>query len=106
MPELASRVVALGGRKPMLEAVLVGGASMFSAGGATLEVGRRTETAVLEALVRARVKVVAAATGGKRGRTVRVDPAAGVVTVREAGAADVQLHPAVSTSPRQLLEVA
>jgi chemotaxis protein CheD len=106
VPELVSQVVALGGRKPMLEAALVGGASMFATGGGSLEVGRRNETAVREALVRARIKVVAEATGGKRGRTVRVDPAAGLVTVREAGAADVQLYPAVSASPRQLQEVA
>jgi chemotaxis protein CheD len=93
VPELIARVVALGARKPMLEAVLVGGASMFAGAGSTLEVGSRNETAVRAQLVKARIKVVATATGGSRGRTVRVDPATGVVTVREAGAKDTQLFP-------------
>jgi chemotaxis protein CheD len=93
VPELIARVVALGARKPMLEAVLVGGASMFAGAGSTLEVGQRNEAAVRAELVKARIKVVATATGGARGRTVRVDPAAGEVTVRVAGAKDEQLVP-------------
>ena len=93
VPELVSRVVRLGARKAMLEAVLVGGASMFAGAGSTLEVGSRNEAAVREALAKARIKVVAAATGGTRGRTVRVDPAAGLVTVRVAGAKDEPLFP-------------
>ncbi len=83
----------LGARKAMLEAVLVGGASMFAGAGSTLEVGSRNEAAVREALAKARIKVVAAATGGTRGRTVRVDPATGLVTVRVAGAKDEPLFP-------------
>src|SRR6185503_10892803 len=35
-----------------------------------------------------------AATGGARGRSIRVDPAAGTIPLREAGGADTQLHPA------------
>jgi chemotaxis protein CheD len=93
VPELVKRVVALGARKPMLEAVLVGGASMFAGTGSSLEVGSRNEAAVRAELVKARIKVVAAATGGTRGRTVRVDPPKGVVTVREAGSKDQQLFP-------------
>jgi chemotaxis protein CheD len=104
VPELINRVVALGGRRPMLEAVLVGGASMFAAIGSSMEVGARNEAAVRAQLTKLRIKVAAAATGGNRGRTVRVDPQTGVVLVREAGGKDTQLHPKVST--RILQEVA
>jgi len=93
VPELINRVVGLGARRPMLEAILVGGASMFASTGSTLEVGSRNEAAVRAELVKARIKIVAAATGGTRGRTVRVDPADAVVTVREAGAKDTRLFP-------------
>ena len=80
MPELIKRVVALGARRPMLEAVLVGGASMFAAIGGSMEVGARNEAAVKAQLAAARIRVHASATGGTRGRTVRVDPKTGIVT--------------------------
>ena len=91
VPELIRQVIALGGRKPMLEAVLVGGASMFSVSSASLEVGQRNDAAVREALAARRIPVVAEATGGSRGRTIRVDVASGAVTVREAGGRDEPL---------------
>ena len=109
VPELIERVVALGGRRPLLEAVLVGGASMFAGAGSTLEVGARNAAAVKAALAKERIRVHAEDTGGTKGRTVRVDPITGVVTVRKAGAKDEQLYPAVSTtssSSRVLQEVA
>jgi chemotaxis protein CheD len=108
VPELIKRVTALGGRRPMLEAVLVGGASMFAAIGGSMEVGARNEAAVKEQLAAARIRIHAAATGGSRGRTVRVDPATGIVMVREAGGKDSQLFPAISSKfpTRTLQEVA
>ena len=72
VPELIERVVAAGGRRPMLDAVLVGGASMFTVSSATLEVGQRNEAAVRDQLATARIPVIAAETGGDRGRTIRV----------------------------------
>ena len=109
VPELLRQVVALGGRKPMLEAIVVGGASMFAGAGSTLEVGVRNAAAVKAALASERIRVHAEDTGGTKGRTVRVDPITGIVTVRKAGAKDEQLYPAVSPfSPksRVLQEVA
>jgi chemotaxis protein CheD len=97
VPELLRRVVDLGARKPMVEAVLVGGASMFAAIGGSMEVGARNEAAVVAALAELRIRVSASATGGSRGRTVRVDPVTGTVMVREAGGQDRQLHPAVAS---------
>src|SRR4051812_25741241 len=85
VPGLIDRVVRAGGRRQMLEAVLVGGASMFAVSTATLEVGQRNEAAVRDQLAQHRIKVVAAETGGARGRTIRVHVGTNEVTVREAG---------------------
>jgi chemotaxis protein CheD len=108
VPELIKRVVALGARRPMLEAVLVGGASMFAAIGGSMEVGARNEAAVKAQLAAARIRIHASATGGTRGRTVRVDPKTGIVLVREAGGKDGQLYPATLNKlpTRTLQEVA
>jgi chemotaxis protein CheD len=94
VPELVHRVVRLGARKPKLEAVLVGGASMFAVSSGTLEVGQRNEAAVREQLKALRIPVIAAETGGKRGRTIRVRVDSMEVTVREAGGKDHELVPA------------
>jgi chemotaxis protein CheD len=85
VPELVERVVAGGGRRPLLEAVLVGGASMFAVSTASLEVGQRNDTAVRDQLAALRIPVIAAETGGDRGRTIRVHVGSNRVTVREAG---------------------
>ena len=94
VPELIRRVVELGGRRQMLEAVLVGGASMFAVSTASLEVGHRNEAAVREQLEHARIKVIAAETGGAKGRTIRVHVGPQRVTVREAGGTQNDLVPA------------
>jgi chemotaxis protein CheD len=91
VPELIDRVIALGGRPSRLEAVLVGGASMFAVTGSSLEVGQRNEAAIREILKARRIPVVAAATGGQKGRTIRVDAATSGITVKEAGAAETEL---------------
>jgi chemotaxis protein CheD len=91
VPELVERVVAKGGRRLRLEAALVGGASMFATSSATLEVGSRNEAAVREQLKTLRIPVIAAETGGKRGRTIRVYVNPLQVTVREAGGKDHEL---------------
>jgi chemotaxis protein CheD len=105
VPELIDRVVTLGARRPLLEAVLVGGASMFAAIGSSMEIGARNEDAVRDALSANRIRVSAAATGGARGRSVRVDPKAGTVTVREAGGPDTLLYPTPATKlPNRTLQ--
>jgi chemotaxis protein CheD len=91
VPELLSELETLGASKVRLEAVLVGGASMFAVSAASLEVGQRNEAAVRELLLKLRIPVVADATGGSRGRTVRVNVSTSVVTVREAGGKDYEL---------------
>ena len=91
VPELIDRVVKLGARRPMLEAVLVGGASMFTVSKSSLEVGQRNEAAVRELLRAERINVIAAETGGSRGRTIRVYVGSHKVTVREAGGVETAL---------------
>jgi chemotaxis protein CheD len=91
VPELVERTVALGAARPMLEAVRVGGAQMFSLGGSgALDIGVRNDTAVREALAKERIPVVAAETGGSKGRTIRVLPG-GPVLSKEAGGAEIVL---------------
>jgi chemotaxis protein CheD len=77
--------------------VLAGGASMFALRDSGPGVGSRNETAVREELRSRRIPVVAAATGGARGRTIRVLVSTAEVTVREAGAktADLLFGPQV-----------
>jgi chemotaxis protein CheD len=92
VPALVESLEGLGGRRIWLQAVLVGGASMFSFGSSGLDVGQRNEVAVREALRRMRIPVAAAEIGGDRGRTVRVSVGDGRVTSRAAGEAELELH--------------
>jgi chemotaxis protein CheD len=91
VPELVDRVVAAGGRRPFLQAALVGGASMFAGAGEGLDVGQRNEAAVRDQLGTLRIPVIAFETGGRRGRTIRVHVAETRVSVREAGGCDRDL---------------
>jgi chemotaxis protein CheD len=91
VPELVFELEAVGARKVRLEAVLVGGASMFAVSTSSLEVGQRNEETVRELLKSMRIPVKATATGGSKGRTIRVDVATAAVTVREAGGKDTEL---------------
>jgi chemotaxis protein CheD len=91
VPQLVRELEALGARRVRLEGVLVGGASMFTVTSAGLEVGQRNEAAVREQLRALRIPVVAAATGGSCGRTIRVDVASAAVAVREAGGVAEQM---------------
>ena len=90
VPILLEEVLALGARASALEVGIAGGAQMF-AKTSTIEVGRRNEEAVRAALDAARLNVKAAATGGERGRTVRVHADAGVMTAREVAGEEVVL---------------
>jgi chemotaxis protein CheD len=93
VPILVERLLGLGALRFSLEAVLVGGAEMFSFASSSggMDVGLRNEQATLDALKRIGVGVRASATRGNKGRTIRVDVGRGVVTVREAGGSEVEL---------------
>jgi chemotaxis protein CheD len=96
VPALLDAVVAAGARRLRVEAVLVGGASMFSFGGTGLDVGERNESAVRERLAGLRIPVAAADTGGGKGRTIRVTVGGGRVTAKAAGDSERPLYPALS----------
>ena len=92
VPALLKELAPLGGRPGRLEAVLVGGARMFALG-SSMDIGARNDQAARDALAAARIPVRAADTRGSTGRTIRVDPATGIVTVKAAGGKPAQLHP-------------
>jgi chemotaxis protein CheD len=71
VPDLIARLSERGAARGRLEAILVGGARMFTVG-ASLDIGARNAEAVREALVREGVPVTAEEVGGTRGRTARV----------------------------------
>jgi chemotaxis protein CheD len=91
VPELARAVRAKGAAR--LEAVIVGGAQMFSfSGEGGANIGARNEAAVREELGKLGIPVRAAATGGRKGRTVRVHVDGTRVTVREVAGIEEQLY--------------
>lgn len=92
VPALIDRLVERGARRAQLRAVLVGGAKMFSFTGNTLDVGARNDTATRDALRLAGISVAHTATGGDKGRTIRVDVEQGVVICKEAGGPPVELY--------------
>jgi two-component system chemotaxis response regulator CheB len=71
--------------------------SFGAAGAGKLDVGARNDQATREALAAARIPVIAEATGGSTGRTVRVAVATPRVVVKEAGAGERELFAAGST---------
>ncbi len=94
VPLLVGAMLEAGAMRHRLEAVLVGGAQMFAFGtSATQEIGRRNEAAVLAQLEQARIPVTASATGGQKGRSVRVHVPTCEVICREAAAQNVTLVP-------------
>ncbi len=92
VPALVAEMAKIGAVASRLEAILVGGARMFSFGSSeTLDIGRRNEEATRAELGRLGISIRAAATGGSKGRTVRVHVHSRLVTVKEPGAAEVEL---------------
>jgi chemotaxis protein CheD len=91
VPELVARMTALGTSRGLLKAVLVGGAQMFALGGSSaMDIGMRNDAAVRAMLKAERIPVLASATGGSKGRTIRVHPG-GAVLSKEAGGAETEL---------------
>jgi chemotaxis protein CheD len=92
VPALLERMSKIGAIKARLEAILVGGAQMFSFGSSpALDMGRRNEEATRAALAAAGIRVRAAATGGNKGRTVYVQASTRRIFVKEPGGPEVEL---------------
>ena len=92
VPALIAALGPHGARAGCLDAILVGGAQMFSHqhrhGDRRAQRGRRPRSSACSA----GIPVTATATAGSVGRTVRVHVATGNVTVREAGSKEVGLR--------------
>jgi chemotaxis protein CheD len=92
VPALVDLVLAHGASRTRLEAALVGGAAMFQFGGSGQDIGQRNAQAVTRLLDASRIPVRATATGGGKGRTVRISVGPDVgITVREAGGREESL---------------
>jgi chemotaxis protein CheD len=91
VPHLAEQVRSLGAVR--MEAVIVGGAQMFSFSGESgANIGARNEAAVREQLDKINIPIRVAATGGRNGRTVRVHVEGVRVTVREVAGTEEQVY--------------
>ena len=87
VPLLVERLVAIGAERHRLVAKLAGGASMFAqllTSGA-LQMGERNLVAARDVLRREAIPIIAEATGGERGRTVRFQVWDGSVEIRTVG---------------------
>ncbi|WP_354699804.1 Chemoreceptor glutamine deamidase CheD [Paraconexibacter sp. AEG42_29] len=92
VPAMIEALIHAGAMRHRLEAVLVGGAQMFALGrGSGQDIGARNEAAVRAQLDRARIPVRAAATGGGKGRSMRVVIPAGEVVYKEAAGRPITL---------------
>jgi chemotaxis protein CheD len=91
VPALYEEVLAAGAQRHRLDAVLVGGAAMFSFGASGQEIGERNESAVRALVDELRLRVRAQATGGTKGRTMRVHVDDGRVIYKEAGGPPTEL---------------
>jgi chemotaxis protein CheD len=88
VPALLERLRRLGASPARLEAVLVGGARMYSFSSNALDIGSRNEQATLEQLRRAGVRVAAKETAGTLGRTIRVHVDGGLVVCKPTGGSE------------------
>lgn len=89
--QLTDHLLGLGARRARLEAAIAGGARMFGKAGSSLDVGARNESVTRAELLRARIPIRAAETGGSTGRTIRVYVGEARVTVRTAGGTESDL---------------
>ena len=92
VPGLVEQLLDLGAQRGQLEAVLVGGAQMFSGGGSGLDIGARNDEATRRLLEEAEIPIRAAATGGTSGRTIRVHVSPAGVTAKEVGGRETPLY--------------
>lgn len=98
-PALLDAVLAAGARRARLATYLVGGAQMFTFGGRGMDVGTRNDQAVRDALAALQLRVRADATGGTKGRTMRVHAADGTVTYKESGGVETTISAPVRVAP-------
>ena len=99
VPALLEAVLSAGARRARLATYLVGGAQMFSFGGRGMDVGTRNDQAVRDALAALHLRVRADATGGTKGRTMRVHATDGTVTFKESGGVETTISVPARVAP-------
>jgi chemotaxis protein CheD len=88
IPDLIRKMEQKGASRSRMKAKIAGGAQMFEApsggsdGGGIWQIGQRNVTAVVEALKRAGIPILAQDVLKNFGRTVSFDPSTGIMTVR------------------------
>ncbi|MHA6484376.1 chemotaxis protein CheD [Paenibacillus sp. strain BS8-2] len=84
IPEMLSRMKALGAKIERLEAKMAGGAQMFAFAGQsdTLRIGPRNVESCIIMLDRLRIPIKSQDTGGNYGRTIEFDSSNGKLSVR------------------------
>ncbi|MDQ6419234.1 chemotaxis protein CheD [Paenibacillus sp. LHD-117] len=84
IPELLSRMSAMGARLDRLEAKMAGGAQMFAFAGQTdtLRIGPRNVESCIIVLESHRIPIVSQDTGGNYGRTIEFDSGSGKLMIR------------------------
>lgn len=79
---LFHEMLGAGAARHSVTAKIAGGAEMFHTGGKTWGIGERNVKAVREALASLGIRLIAEDTGEDYGRTVMLDSATGIVTVK------------------------
>lgn len=82
VPELISRLKAIGANPRRLVAKMAGGAQMFAFAGDTIRIGPRNVESVKAALEAAKIPLIAEDTGANYGRTVEIDSRSGIFYIR------------------------
>lgn len=86
VPELIKRMEQMGASRLNMKAKIVGGAQMFQTMNNSVagQIGQRNVQAVKEALRKEKIAIIAEDTGANYGRTVFMDVATGMVSVKTA----------------------
>ncbi|MCL2754145.1 MAG: chemotaxis protein CheD [Oscillospiraceae bacterium] len=84
IPDMLTKMTQMGVSKIGLQAKIAGGAVMFKVGNDRFNIGERNVAAVKEALSALRIPILKQDTGQDFGRTMIIDTATGVVTIKSA----------------------
>lgn len=93
VPALLESLQQAGAVQYRLRCKIAGGAAVLAigGGGSLPNIGARNVEAVKTALERVRIRVLAEETGGNQGRTVRLEPSSGRVTIKSVRGIEMEL---------------
>ncbi|OUM96958.1 MAG: chemotaxis protein CheD [Thermobacillus sp. ZCTH02-B1] len=82
LPDMLEAMIAAGASRRRLVAKLAGGAQMFAFGQDTMRIGPRNVETCKQMLEKLGIPLVAEDTGANYGRTIELDSATGILTIR------------------------